>query len=411
MKFGVVLAVVIMGFASAFHALYRHDSFNETLLNLFMTMLGDVAFFDELEDSSREQYVAVGRLLLALFIIVVTIMLLNLLIAILSTAHADVHNNIKREFKVSTARTIQHYRLVVELDILPAPFNVLQSIMILPFTVTGRQEYDSCRRVKRAVGQVVFWITLGPIAVLAGVILWMASSLRIISILGKLGRYQMRVEVRRFCSILVPVLFAPLSLLVLWLKEPFMWIMRVIGFLCKESTPNTDQKAVDVNVQDILKDAGVSASELRKYLENPMIDPRVQRDEVNRATTVEHVKLLRDHLKDTVTALSVNTESRVSELHDKMKEKFAINEGRVLELRNEINDKFAINEGRVSELRDEIKDMFALIEGRVSELHDKMNEKMSELRDEVSAKFTTIIEMLEVNHNSILRKGVATGGN
>ena len=163
-------------------------------------------------------------------------------------------------------------------------------------------------------------------------------------------------------------------------------MMRVIGFLCKESTPNTDQKAVDVNVQDMLKDAGVSASGLRKYLENPMSDPRVQRDEVNRATTVEHVKLLRDHLVKT-------SESRVSKLHDKMKEKFAINEGRVSELRDKINDKFALIEGRVSELRDEI------------------NEKMSELRDEVSAKFTTIIEMLEVNNNSIQRKGVATGGN
>ena len=47
----------------------------------------------------------------------------------------------------------------------------------------------------------------------------------------------------------------------------------------------------------MLKDAGVSASELRRYLENPIIDPDVQRDEVDRGTTVKHVKLLRDHLK------------------------------------------------------------------------------------------------------------------
>ena len=101
-----------------------------------------------------------------------------------------------------------------------------------------------------------------------------------------------------------------------------MWMMRVVGFLCEESPPTTSQWVMEVNVQDMLKDAGVSASGLRKYLENPMIDPRVQRDEVNRATTVEHVKLLRDHLVKT-------SESRVSELHDEMKEKFAINEAEI----------------------------------------------------------------------------------
>jgi len=63
----------------------------------------------------------------------------------------------------------------------------------------------------------------------------------------------------------------------------------------------------------MLKDAGVSASELRRYLENPIIDPDVQRDEVDRGTTVKHVKLLRDHLKETIKTHLTNSESRVSE--------------------------------------------------------------------------------------------------
>ena len=384
LKFGVVLAVVVMGFAASFHALYREDSLNEILLNLFMTMLGDVTFFDQLEDSSRGHYVAVGRLILALFIIVVTVMLLNLLIAILSTAHAGIHNNMKKEFKVSTARTIQHYRLFVELDIVPAPFNILQSILILPFTVTGRQGNDSCRRVKRVIGQVVFWLTLGPIAVLAGLILWVASFLRIILLLS-IFRSNNPDDRLDFYIFLVLVIFAPIIVIVMWLKEPFIWIMQVFEFLSKGPTPNpiVDQPILDVDVQEMLVKNGVSASELRKYLENPMIDPRVQRDEVDRATTVEHVKLLRDHLKDTVTALSENTESRVSALRD------------------EINDKFAVTERSVSELRDEINDKFAVSERRVSEL-----------RDEMSANFTTIIKMLGVNRNSTLSKeGEALGGN
>ena len=112
MQFGVILVVVVMGFATSFFALFRDvDSFGETLLYLFKTILGDVELFDELEDISREQYAVVGYLLLVVFVIVVTIMLLNLLIAILSTAHADVHSNTEKEFKVSTARTMEYYQL------------------------------------------------------------------------------------------------------------------------------------------------------------------------------------------------------------------------------------------------------------------------------------------------------------
>ena len=38
--------------------------------------------------------------------------------------------------------------------------------------------------------------------------------------------------------------------------------------------------------------AGIGVGELQKYLEDPMSDPDVRRDEETRATTVEHVKLL-----------------------------------------------------------------------------------------------------------------------
>jgi len=138
MQFGVILVVVMMGFATSFFALFRDVySFEETLLNLFKTILGDVELFDELDDISRERYAVVGRLLLVIFVIVVTIMLLNLLIAILSTAHADVHSNTEKEFKVSTARTVEHYRLAVELDLLPAPFNLLQTCCLCRFMQRG----------------------------------------------------------------------------------------------------------------------------------------------------------------------------------------------------------------------------------------------------------------------------------
>ena len=56
-QFGVILVVVMMGFATSFFALFRDVySFEETLLNLFKTILGDVELFDELDDISRERY-------------------------------------------------------------------------------------------------------------------------------------------------------------------------------------------------------------------------------------------------------------------------------------------------------------------------------------------------------------------
>lgn len=44
---------------------------------------------------------------------------------------------------------------------------------------------------------------------------------------------------------------------------------------------------------------GLGVVELQKYLDDPMSDPDVRRDEETRATTVEHVKLLRNRLEAT----------------------------------------------------------------------------------------------------------------
>jgi len=361
-KFGVILVVVVMGFAVSFFALFRDvETFDETLLYLFKAILGDVALFDEFDESYREPYADVGRFLLAIFVFIVTIMLLNLLIAILSTAHADVHSNTEREFKVSTARTVQYYRLVVELDIQPAPFNVIQSFVTVPFIATGRRQSDSCRRVKRAVGHVAFWLTLGPIAVLAGTALWVASIPRIFALLhNERGRTSLKELRAAYCYFPAFVLGAPICLVVMWLKVPFVWMTRISDRVSRRPSLTTNETPMDVDVQEMLREFGASASQLRKYLGNPMIDPHVQRDEVDRGTTVRHIKLLRDRLEKT--------------------------------LRDEIKDKFKISDRSVSELRDEIKET---IDGRVSELRDEINEK-----------FVKIMEILEASHNSATRGGL-----
>ena len=80
-KFALVMLVVMIGFAASFHAIFRDfDTFGQTFLTLFKAMLGEVGFFDEF---SGGRYDAVATLLLVLYLFAVTVMLLNLLVAVL----------------------------------------------------------------------------------------------------------------------------------------------------------------------------------------------------------------------------------------------------------------------------------------------------------------------------------------
>eukprot|EP00752_Nemacystus_decipiens_P008850 g7897.t2 len=127
LQFGAVMLVVMIGFAMALHVLFRDvDSFGETFLGLFKAMLGDTDFFDEF---SGGRYDRVATILVVIYLFTVTIMLLNLLVAILSTAHAQVQGNTGGTFKVVKARIVDHYRLVVDEDLLPAPFNLVQLLL------------------------------------------------------------------------------------------------------------------------------------------------------------------------------------------------------------------------------------------------------------------------------------------
>lgn len=65
---------------------------------VFKAMLGETDYFDQL---SGTDYDTVATLLLVVFILVITIMMLNLLVAVLSTAHARVDNDADMEFKAS----------------------------------------------------------------------------------------------------------------------------------------------------------------------------------------------------------------------------------------------------------------------------------------------------------------------
>ena len=286
-------------------------SFDETLLLLFKTLLGDVEAFDEFDENAENPDAIMGRLLLVLYLVVMTIMLLNLLIAVLSTAHVKVEMNSDKGLEVSHVRIMEHYRLIVALDILPAPFNLVQFIPTLPFFFAGRWHSEECRRILHAIGCVSFWLVLSPLAVVAGTILWVASSIfsifvssremiRSVPALAKLGSLYQHILVCFFCAF-----GAPACLLFLWVSTPITYILRFCarGVSGTPTTPTRTEEvgANEVDVKDdvysMLEVAGVGASDIHKYLQDPMIDPRVRPDDVERGATVEHIKLLRDRLE------------------------------------------------------------------------------------------------------------------
>ncbi|CAN0208425.1 unnamed protein product, partial [Ascophyllum nodosum] len=212
-----------------------------------------------------------------------TIMLLNLLIAVLSTAYAKVEMNADKELEVAKVRIVEHYRLIVVLDIIPAPFNLVQIIFmtLLPFVFTRQpaKRGKICREIGQTVGQVSFWLVLSPVVVIFGTLLWVASSVYTIFVpaaelvhrvpsastlrdslinsggspfkrfltsllslysllfpereslqsakrLAKLKAIRLHIGVGGFCA-----LGAPLCLLFLWLREPCLQVFQFIARL------------------------------------------------------------------------------------------------------------------------------------------------------------------------------------
>lgn len=307
-------------------------------------MLGEVGLFEELsvlddEDGYGSVRSSVATFLLVVYLVIITIMLLNLLIAVLSTSHARVAENAELEFKVSKALLIQHYRIVVDRDLLPAPFNLLQlAASSFSMIVDCSWKGEAYRRAKRVVGQVVFWLVLCPVGAAGGTLLWVLSGPY--SPLAWRRYYSNHEQNRKFlyAKFMVPwylgfcvwcLVGAPSLLVVLWIKALLVWPAKFVNR--PGSLEHTAERAVRshkdiVNVHDLLKHApgGVGATDLRRYLEDPMSDPEVRQDELKRLATVEHLKLLRDRLEkknnETLQEVLSVMEARMTNLEEGIRE-------------------------------------------------------------------------------------------
>lgn len=335
-KFGVVILVIMLGFAISFYALFRNvDTFGQTLLTLFKGMLGEVGFFDDFLGDGYGEYEEVATALFIIYLVVIAIMLLNLLIAVLSTSHAKIQEKAEQEFRVSRALVIDYYRLVVDKHLLPPPFNLVQMVVCLPLFLVDRSwRSTGCIRARKAVGRMVFWLVMGTLAVVGGTLLWVVSAAYAPFKWRKyyFDLYDPRLSWEKlspasFALRYVVVVFwcivvAPMYLVAFWGTAPLRWVgvwpWKWFVFTQRELSDYLEEDPKSLH--DMLRDCpgGLSVVELQEYLDDPMSDPKVRQDEKSRPTTVEHIKQLRDRIEKTNEA---NLRTRLTHVEQEMARK------------------------------------------------------------------------------------------
>lgn len=328
-KIAVVIFVVMIGFAMSFHALFRDvDTFGQTFLTLFKGMLGEVGFFDDFPGDGYSEYEEVATALFTIYLVVIAIMLLNLLIAVLSTSHAKVQDKAEQEFRVSRALVIDYYRLVVDKHLLPPPCNLVQLLVCLPsFLVDCSWHGARCTRARQAIGRVVFWLVMGALAVVGGTVLWVMSAVyaplkwhRMHSRMAASHRRfpPLGVDAENLRPVSIPlryvavcfwcVVVAPMYLVAFWVTAPLRWVELwpwTSFFFGREKFEHLERlKDLEEDpkcMHQMLRDCpgGLGVLELQEFLEDPMSDPQVRQDEKSRPTTVEHIKQLRDRIEKT----------------------------------------------------------------------------------------------------------------
>lgn len=132
LQFSVILLVVMLGFCVSLYTLFSEcqvdgsdggedramfDSFDDTILIMFDAMLGNIDFM-MLEGKGiycpgPDWATDLGVMLLAVYMVVMAITLLNLLIAVLSAAHAEVHAKIEEEFQLARTKIIHKTGIAV----------------------------------------------------------------------------------------------------------------------------------------------------------------------------------------------------------------------------------------------------------------------------------------------------------
>ncbi|CAN0376362.1 unnamed protein product, partial [Ascophyllum nodosum] len=160
-RFSAFIVVVLTSYALAFHAIFatcdegsgldeKFGTFAAALLSVFSAGLGE--FGDILDDfAGAEEYCAenpaprllepAGVVLLLGYLVVMAVVLLNLLIAVLSSAHQKISSKGEMEFHLARTRLILQNSLAVAHRRIPAPFNLI--LVGIGFLFDGVQDFPA----------------------------------------------------------------------------------------------------------------------------------------------------------------------------------------------------------------------------------------------------------------------------
>ncbi|CAM9923666.1 unnamed protein product, partial [Scytosiphon promiscuus] len=224
LRFSAFLAMVMLSFALAFHAVFHtcgtyvdpdacyldgedfplrdaFGTFGSSFITVFDLALGgpDFQLFDDPGDDCRcnlpDGARGAGVVLMVAYMITMAVVLLNLLIAVLSTAHDEVYVNAEKEFHLARARLIVQSARSVAKQRPPPPINLAKVILgILVDTVTELwrlclwvtdrspplalkpcSKTDRWKAVDELLQTLVFACTMGAGALALLIVLWLLS--------------------------------------------------------------------------------------------------------------------------------------------------------------------------------------------------------------------------------------------
>ena len=173
-QFFMLIIIVMMGFAFSMTALLQTPYVNErpdaspgpytTIVNgawtLFKALLGDMDGLD-FKGENRE-YMATA--VMAIYLVVMTIIMINMLIAVLSSAHAKVAASLEQEVAHVQTRVAINSQVRSNSACLPAPMNLLQ--LVAPNSTIRKALWDFVVVLVgvplMTVVAVMLWLPLAP---------------------------------------------------------------------------------------------------------------------------------------------------------------------------------------------------------------------------------------------------------
>ncbi|KAG2448990.1 hypothetical protein HYH02_005744 [Chlamydomonas schloesseri] len=212
LKFAVPGVIIMTGVAFTLVATFRDrdveklNSFTEVMLLLFRTFLGET-MFEVLEGETNMLYNLYANVLVLLYTVSATVVLANLLIALISFHFQPT--KVEAQSKFHMAQILAHYEFMVEHQLLGAPFSVTQLLAayLLPsgwrpmaptdtahrygiMPMDGRYESRTRRMFptgSREIPYLIYLLTLYPLMMLTCWALWILAAPYCITYFGLYG--------------------------------------------------------------------------------------------------------------------------------------------------------------------------------------------------------------------------------